>query len=170
MISINLERCSGCGACVEVCPTGAVYLVDGKAVVDQKLCRDCPAVAAGDTAICITACPMEAITLDTQTDSVSESHRALTPRPEPQVIHVKTQPAPVSLRTSLILIIGGALAWAGREIVPRLAEYFLYSMERRMVARQTSTVSPNRLGDSSSTRGKGDGSRQRRRRRQRGGM
>jgi Fe-S-cluster-containing hydrogenase component 2 len=161
LININLERCSGCGACVEICPTGAVYLVDGKAALDQGLCCDCQD--------CISACPTEAITLDTQTDSVTESKRALAPRPEPQVIHVKTQPSTVSLRSSLVPIIGGALAWAGREIVPWLAEYFLYSMERRMLQRQLSTDARNRPGGSFSTRGKGDGSRQRRRRRRRGG-
>jgi Fe-S-cluster-containing dehydrogenase component len=168
LISINLERCSGCGACVEVCPTGAMYLVDGKAVVDQKLCRDCPAITAGDTAVCITACPTEAITPVTQTDSITESKRALAPRPEPKVIHVKTQSAPVSLWTSLLPVVGGALAWAGREIVPRLAEYLLYSVERRVAQRQLSTDPRNRPGSSSSTRRKGSGHQQRRRRRRRG--
>jgi len=161
LISINLERCSGCGACLEVCPTGAVYLVDGKAAVDQTLCCDCQS--------CITACPTEAITLITHVDSMPELDHALVAQPEPAVIQVKTQPAPVPLRSSLVPVLGGVLAWAGREIVPRLAEYFLYSMERRMVARQTSNVPQNRRGDSFSTRGKGGGSRQRRRRRRRGG-
>lgn len=161
MISINLERCNGCGVCVEICPTGAVYLVDGKAAVDQKLCCDCQA--------CVAACPTEAITLAARTDSVSEPVRALAPRPEPKVIQVKTQPAPVSLRTSLIPVVGGALAWAGREIVPRLAEYFLYSMERRAVQRQISSDPQNRPGGSFSTRRKGSGGQQRRHRRRRGG-
>ena len=32
MITIDLARCNGCGACVEVCPEGALYLVDDKAM------------------------------------------------------------------------------------------------------------------------------------------
>jgi len=46
-------RCTGCGACVEVCPTGALTLVDGKAYLDEALCKGCEA--------CIQACPIGAL-------------------------------------------------------------------------------------------------------------
>jgi Fe-S-cluster-containing hydrogenase component 2 len=159
MIKINTERCNGCGECVEVCPTGAVYLVGGKARVEQTLCRDCEA--------CIAACPTEAISLVTPKEAVVESVRVPIPRPEPHVIQVKTRSAPASLRTSLLPIVGGALAWGWRELVPRLAEYLLYDLDRRVARRRTPTVRRSARDNGSSVRGRGRGRRWRQR--QRGG-
>ncbi len=45
-------RCTGCGACVAVCPTGANRLEDGKAVMDWGKCTHCMA--------CVEHCPAEA--------------------------------------------------------------------------------------------------------------
>ena len=50
---VDVARCTGCGACVEVCPVGAIALVDGKAHVDEKTCAGCQA--------CVNLCPEEAI-------------------------------------------------------------------------------------------------------------
>lgn len=48
------ERCTGCGRCVEVCPTGAVTLGrDGKARVRAELCQAC--------GLCVRECPRQAI-------------------------------------------------------------------------------------------------------------
>lgn len=52
-IWLDVTRCTGCGACVEVCPTGALTLVEGKAHLDDALCRGCEA--------CIQACPVGAL-------------------------------------------------------------------------------------------------------------
>ena len=38
---IDKKVCIGCGACVAVCPNDALSLVDSKAVVDKKKCKDC---------------------------------------------------------------------------------------------------------------------------------
>ena len=35
---VDSDRCMGCGACVEVCPAGAIALVEGKARVDEETC------------------------------------------------------------------------------------------------------------------------------------
>ena len=156
MIKINTERCNGCGECVEVCPTGAVYLVEGKATVEQTLCRDCEA--------CIAACPTEAISLVTPKEAVVEPVRVPAPRPEPQVIQVKTQSAPAPFRASLLPVVGGALAWGWREIVPRLAEYLLYDLDRRVARRQTPAARQSTPDNGSSVRGGGRGRRSARRR------
>jgi NAD-dependent dihydropyrimidine dehydrogenase PreA subunit len=157
MIRIDTERCNGCGECVEACPTGAVYLAGGKAMVEQALCRDCE--------VCIAACPMEAISFVTPKEAVVEPVRVPVPRPEPQVIQVKTRSASAPLRTSLLPAFGGALAWAWRELVPRLAEYLLYDLDRRAARRRMLAVRANARDSGSSVRGGGRGRRWRQRRR-----
>jgi NAD-dependent dihydropyrimidine dehydrogenase PreA subunit len=156
MIKISTEHCNGCGECVEVCPTGAIYLVEGRATVEQKLCRDCQA--------CITACPTGAISLVTPKEAVGEPVHVLAPRTEPQVIQVKTKSTPAPFRAGVLPLVGGALAWAGREIVPRLAEVLLYDLDRRAARRQTPTARQSRPDSGSSVRGGGRGRRRRRRR------
>ena len=157
MIEINMQRCNGCGECVEVCPNGAIYLVEGKATVEQTLCSDC--------ASCVAICPTKAISLVTPAEAVVESVRAPALQPEPQAIQVKTKSAPASLRASLLPVVGGALAWAGREILPRLAEAILYDLDRWVTGRQTPTARQRMPDNGSSVRDRGSGRRQRRRRR-----
>jgi len=53
-VVVDQEVCVGCGACVSVCPVGALELTDeGKAFSNPELCIDCGA--------CMAECPMEAI-------------------------------------------------------------------------------------------------------------
>ncbi len=53
---VNSEKCTGCESCVEECPSEAISMVDGKAVVDADTCVDCGA--------CVEACPAEAISME----------------------------------------------------------------------------------------------------------
>jgi len=156
MVTINLERCNGCGTCVEACPTGAIYLVGDRAAVDQSLCRDCQA--------CIAACPMEAISLVVPSESTVPPVRVPALRPEPQAIQVKTRPARVPLRSSLLPVVGGALVWAGREILPRLADYFLHDLDRRLEQRKVLPTRQSTPESSSPVCARGGGRRRRRRR------
>ena len=164
MILIHAERCDGCGACIEVCPEGAIYLVDGKAAVDGSLCRDCES--------CIAVCPTGAIAYASQApmpegDAVDAVHVPV-PRPEPAVIRVSTQPAPVPLRAKVLPVLGAAFVWAGRELVPRLADYALYSLDRLADGRCTARI-PRTSPDNGSVDHRGGGAGRRRRRRRRGG-
>ncbi|NDY58913.1 4Fe-4S dicluster domain-containing protein [Desulfovibrio sulfodismutans] len=52
---IDRTVCTGCGACVACCPTGALSLQAGKASVDRSLCVGCGA--------CLRACPTGAVSL-----------------------------------------------------------------------------------------------------------
>ncbi|MDF7801182.1 4Fe-4S binding protein [Pontiellaceae bacterium B1224] len=53
---VNTEDCTGCGACVDVCPEEAIRIGgDGKAVVDPAKCTEC--------GLCVDACPVEAIAI-----------------------------------------------------------------------------------------------------------
>ncbi len=47
-IGFRATRCIGCGACVEVCPTGAHVFADGAHALDRRLCTACGA--------CVEAC------------------------------------------------------------------------------------------------------------------
>lgn len=50
---VNPDKCIGCGACVKVCPRGAVQLVNGVARINSVLCVEC--------GICARVCPNDAI-------------------------------------------------------------------------------------------------------------
>lgn len=51
-IKVDAEKCFGCTHCMKICPTEAIRVVNGIAVIDEKRCVDC-----GN---CMRACPVEA--------------------------------------------------------------------------------------------------------------
>jgi len=53
---VNKEECTGCGSCVEVCPSEAITMDDDVAVVNPEECTECGA--------CVDECSSEAITLE----------------------------------------------------------------------------------------------------------
>jgi Fe-S-cluster-containing hydrogenase component 2 len=56
---INQEKCTGCGACVEACPNGAISLDGGVAVIDQAECSSCQ--------VCADVCPEGALQFSKET-------------------------------------------------------------------------------------------------------
>ena len=65
-VRIIIEKCTGCGACVSVCPFGALELVDGVAVVNEA-CTLC--------GMCVETCAFEAIEMP-ERESASEDDLA----------------------------------------------------------------------------------------------
>jgi len=53
MLTIHREICGYCGACVSVCPEGALELVDAYLTVDTGACIGC--------GLCTKACPLGAL-------------------------------------------------------------------------------------------------------------
>ncbi len=51
---VNKDVCLGCGACMSMCPVGAISMdEDGKAVIDKSICIKCKT--------CEGICPVGAI-------------------------------------------------------------------------------------------------------------
>ena len=55
-VKVDLDKCTGCGTCVESCPSEALTVENEKVVVDQDACVDC--------GVCVDECPEEALTMD----------------------------------------------------------------------------------------------------------
>jgi len=55
---VYADRCIGCGACVEICPVGAIRIKNKKSVINSAKCIGC--------ANCIGACPTMAMFIDVE--------------------------------------------------------------------------------------------------------
>ncbi|MCX6668842.1 MAG: 4Fe-4S binding protein, partial [Methanothrix sp.] len=67
-IPIDLEKCTGCGSCVPVCPFGVMELVNDNAQVKEG-CNLCGA--------CVDVCTFEAIKIEKTEQKVSEGYKGV---------------------------------------------------------------------------------------------
>jgi len=143
---VDVTRCTGCGACVEVCPVGAISLVDGKARVYVKSCTGCGA--------CADACPEGVI------QPVVTVQGELVPAPErpPPTIY---RPGPV------VETAGAAVVVAGTGLLMKAAGALARAVGRWLMRRSVATE-PS-VGSGTSTAGDKGGTGRRRRHRWRGG-
>lgn len=145
---VDERRCSGCGSCMDVCPVGAITLQSGVALIDQDVCIECEA--------CVTACPEKAI--------LTIEEPALVPQVRESVFRDQDRRQDKSLATAVAPAIGAALLYVGRQLVPRVADYVLDALDRRM-APGTSVMPGDSKSVSRKGQGRGAGRRLRRRRR-----
>jgi NAD-dependent dihydropyrimidine dehydrogenase PreA subunit len=168
LLIIDLERCEGCGACVEVCPEGALYLVENEATVDTSLCDECGHLPPGSETACVVACPREAISLIAEAlPSVTKPVLLPTSQPEPTTVQIKTEPDHRPLPARVVPLLGAMVSWAGRELLPLLADSLVRSLDRWAVESQTGTSTGSATRKAPASRREG-GKGHRRRRRQRG--
>jgi len=64
-IRVNIEKCTGCGTCIDVCPYAAIIIKDDKAFITDA-CTLCGA--------CVESCPEGAI-LDERGKEVEKPER-----------------------------------------------------------------------------------------------
>jgi NAD-dependent dihydropyrimidine dehydrogenase PreA subunit len=160
---VNARQCTGCGSCIEVCPTGAIYLSRDLAVIDQSSCTQCEA--------CMDTCPVGAITSVELPVSATQLEVI---QPARKVEGIDVKPVPSDHKPWL----AAALSFAGREILPRLADALIAALDRRLVQAQSvhsQNYSPVRDAAMPPTLGRGRCYRQRgrgtwgRQKRRRGG-
>lgn len=60
-MEIDKRLCCYCGTCVNICPQGAIELLDtGEVEIDKARCVQCPCIR-WPCGLCIKICPMGAI-------------------------------------------------------------------------------------------------------------
>lgn len=124
MYRIDEATCTGCGDCVAACPAGAIALVDGRAHIDHASCAGCGS--------CADACPQGAITMAIPPSPV---YAAIKPAGNQTAVaplkavaaaeELRQRPAvellPAQTRRGRIWpLVGGALIWAARELLPEV--------------------------------------------------
>jgi NAD-dependent dihydropyrimidine dehydrogenase PreA subunit len=164
MIRVNQALCEGCGVCIEECPTEAITLVDGAAMVDAALCNGCAGEDEMHNKACVEICPNEALSwiAEPALASAPEPSSLVVVEPSVEVIPVSTG-KPALWRRAIVPAVGGALTWVGREVVPRLAPLALDVLDRRI-----SRWSRDENATPAPTGRRRGGGRQQRRRRRRG--
>jgi len=140
---VDVRRCTGCGACAEVCPVGAIAMVDGKACVDEETCTGCE--------ICMDVCPEGAIQPVIQGELVPAPKRSA-----PTVY----RPAPLAQTA------GAAVVVAGTGLVVRAAQALGRAVVRWLARRPEAAAGSPVRGSSRAGGGErgGGGGRRRRRR------
>jgi Fe-S-cluster-containing hydrogenase component 2 len=123
VIYIDELRCTGCGSCLGLCPQGAIAIENGVATIASTLCNECRD--------CLDSCPQGAIIL---AEPVPATAIQSWPDPISPISEQDAQSGP-SVRQLLVPAAQAALLWAGREVLPRLAELALDWFDRQQVQR-----------------------------------
>ena len=64
-IKVLVEKCTGCGLCVDACPFHCITLIEGTAVISEE-CRLC--------GICVDVCPTKAIEIEVEEKGIDVSN------------------------------------------------------------------------------------------------
>jgi len=116
MIRVDVEKCLGCGDCVEACPAGLIDLVDGKAVIETQGCDACLS--------CVEACPSEALRVVEAPQSAALAPIATQGLPAAATAR-QEEPGELSRWAAI------ALGLFTQELAPRFAEALVRALDRR---------------------------------------
>jgi nitroreductase/NAD-dependent dihydropyrimidine dehydrogenase PreA subunit len=67
MVTMDVDKCIGCGSCVKICHEHCIALVDGVARIDDTFCSTC--------AQCVAVCPQQALSWEGVPPTAYESAR-----------------------------------------------------------------------------------------------
>lgn len=96
-VRLDAQRCKGCTNCIKLCPTEAIRVRDGKAVIIEARCIDC-----GE---CIRVCPNNAKTAYSDSLSILEEYQYRIALPAPSLFgQFKHGTTPEQILTALRLI------------------------------------------------------------------
>jgi NAD-dependent dihydropyrimidine dehydrogenase PreA subunit len=115
---VDLEKCTGCGRCLDTCPVEAISIVGGKATISADTCLSCSA--------CASICPEGAI---------SEVSLAIPAAMTSDIQPVRIQavrPVLSSPPESRLAWAVPALSYVGREILPGLIDSLVAALDRRL--------------------------------------
>ena len=101
---IDIERCTGCGACLEVCPVSAISLVGDRAHIDEEICTACGA--------CVEVCREDAIQPVIRGEIVPAERQPLPTVRPPSPLAETAGAAVVATGVGLLAKAGGALGRA----------------------------------------------------------
>ena len=132
-VRVNQDRCAGCGICMYECPSGAIQMENGWAVIDHSRCTGCQT--------CVEVCPNEAIEVVNQQPGAAvmpnqQTNSTLaTQETKTVVIPHKSdiiQPQAEKNRLSIAPVASAAMAYVGREVVPRVIDAMVTALENRL--------------------------------------
>ncbi len=114
---IDTEACTGCGACVDVCPEGALAMVNQVAQVDEEACTGCGA--------CLDICPHGAIHPVVEGEIVLAQERALKVENTKDLAPAMDRYRPLIESTAPALAVAGAglLAKAARALTSAVGRW-----------------------------------------------
>jgi NAD-dependent dihydropyrimidine dehydrogenase PreA subunit len=116
MMLVDLEKCTGCGECLDACSVEAISLIEGKAAIDVDTCLSCGA--------CAQACPVGAI-MEIRRPVPVKSIAIQPVRPQ------TASPVVAARSESRLAWARPALSFLGREIVPHVAGALMAIIDRR---------------------------------------
>ncbi len=152
MYRIDDNLCTGCGACVQDCPEGAIALVNSHASIAGERCTMCGACAqtCANGAIQWTDVVMPAtIAGEVAAPQDARSSRAPVLGLTPSGAQGKTLPATSMTRdkqSGLWPMLGGALVWASRELLPEILALWRQNTPQQQTGLVSARVADLSLG------------------------
>jgi Fe-S-cluster-containing hydrogenase component 2 len=133
-VRVDAARCTGCGACVEVCPVDAITLAKDKAWIAEEICTGC--------GVCVDSCPEGAIY------PLVEGEVIEVPKGQVPTVH---HPSPlVRAATRVVAVAGTGLLVQGARILGQILESWL--SQRSPAQSPTSGLTLGKRGGGQQTR------------------